>query len=404
MATKKPIVIDIFAGCGGLSLGLYYAGWKGLFAIEKSEMAFETLRHNLITKKKHFSWPAWLPIAHHDIDEVIDNHRASLTSLRGTIDLVAGGPPCQGFSTAGKREESDERNQLIHSYVKFVELVKPRTIFFENVQGFVMGFKSGETTGKPYSQVVLSGLKELGYTDVRGELLDFSEFGIPQRRNRFIIVGTLQGRADKCFELLRKNRSKLLLKKGLKTRIGVMAAISDLERSHGDVDSSDSKGFKAGVYSIPRNNYQRFLRRSMRQKVGPDSHRFVNHAESTVTIFQRLLKSGKRNVKICEEERERFGLKKRNTVILGRMSPSPTLMSIPDDYIHYAEPRILTVREYARIQSFPDWFEFRGAYTTGGRRRAKQVPRYTQVGNAIPPLFGEQMGIVLKDLLYGREA
>lgn len=74
-------------------------------------------------------------------------------------------------------------------------------------------------------------------------------------------------------------------------------------------------------------------------------------------------------------------------------------MSIPDDYIHYSEPRTLTVREYARIQSFPDWYEFKGAYTTGGKRRAEQVPRYTQIGNAIPPLFGEFTGIVLKELL-----
>lgn len=399
MARKKPIVIDIFAGCGGLSLGLYHAGWNGLFAIEKSEMAFETLRHNLIIKKKHFSWPKWLPIENHDIDEVIDNHREKLRSLRGKVDLVAGGPPCQGFSTAGKREESDVRNQLIHSYVKFVELVKPRMIFFENVRGFDMGFRKGAKIGNPYSQIVLKGLSELGYTDVRGKLVDFSAFGVPQRRKRFLIVGTLHGEADRFFELLWKGRTKLLSKKGLKTRIGVMAAISDLERSHGETDSPDSKGFKAGVYSIPRNNYQRFLRRSIRQKKGPDSHRFVNHTESTVKIFQRLLKSATRNVKISDEDRSRFGLKKRNTVILGRISQSPTLMSIPDDYIHYDEPRILTVREYARIQSFPDWFEFKDSYTTGGKRRANQVPRYTQVGNAIPPLFGEQTGRVLMEIL-----
>jgi DNA (cytosine-5)-methyltransferase 1 len=74
-------------------------------------------------------------------------------------------------------------------------------------------------------------------------------------------------------------------------------------------------------------------------------------------------------------------------------------MSIPDDYIHYSEPRILTVREYAIIQSFPDWYEFREAYTTGGKRRTEQVPRYTQIGNAIPPLFAEHVGNVLKELL-----
>jgi DNA (cytosine-5)-methyltransferase 1 len=87
-----------------------------------------------------------------------------------------------------------------------------------------------------------------------------------------------------------------------------------------------------------------------------------------------------------------FNTKKRSVTVLDRNQPSPTLTTLPDDYIHYAEPRILTVREYARIQSFDDSFEFKGNYTTGGVRRIREVPRYTQIGNAIPPLFGEQAG------------
>lgn len=79
--------------------------------------------------------------------------------------------------------------------------------------------------------------------------------------------------------------------------------------------------------------------------------------------------------------------------------PAPTITTLPDDYIHYCEPRIFTVREYARIQSFNDWFEFKGKYTTGGKLRTKEVPRYTQIGNAIPPLFGEQVGVTLNKLL-----
>jgi DNA (cytosine-5)-methyltransferase 1 len=103
--------IDLFAGCGGLSLGLHNAKWKGLFAIEKSEDAFETLKYNLVDKKKHFDWPTWLEIRNHNIDEVLKEKTGELKELEGKIDLVAGGPPCQGFSTAGKREEHDERNQ-----------------------------------------------------------------------------------------------------------------------------------------------------------------------------------------------------------------------------------------------------------------------------------------------------
>jgi DNA (cytosine-5)-methyltransferase 1 len=392
-----PSYIDIFAGCGGLSLGLHNAGWEGLFAIEKNDMAFNTLKHNLIDKRKHFKWPSWLALKSHDIEEVIANFRKNLKSLSGKVDLIAGGPPCQGFSTAGRRVESDKRNHLIHSYIEFVKIVRPRAIFFENVQGFTMGFKKGKRKGKPYSQVVLSCLKTLGYHDVKGVLIDFSEFGIPQRRKRFIIVGTLDGQADRYFELLRNKRTDFLSQKGLRTKVYVGTAISDLERVHGEKPSPDSKGFMAGVYAPPKNNFQRFLRKSHRGK-NPDSHRFANHTKETVRIFKKVLKKATPNKKIRDEERAQLGIKKRNVVLLGRNFPSPTLMSIPDDYIHYSEPRILTVREYARIQSFPDWFEFQEAYTTGGKRRAEQVPRYTQIGNAIPPLFGEYTGVVLKEL------
>ena len=93
------------------------------------------------------------------------------------------------------------------------------------------------------------------------------------------------------------------------------------------------------------------------------------------------------------------GLNRRGVTVLDPQAPAPTITSIPDEIIHYNEPRILTVREHARIQSFPDWFEFKGKYTSGGDLRKKEVPRYTQVGNAVPPLFAEQIGIALLHVL-----
>ena len=134
---NKYTVIDLFAGCGGLSLGLYQAGWQGLFAIEKNEFAFATLKANLIDNQKHFAWPDWLPQKPLDILEVNQCYTEQLLKLRGTIDLVAGGPPCQGFSMAGKRVENDIRNQLVFSYIDFIDKVRPRLILFENVKGFV---------------------------------------------------------------------------------------------------------------------------------------------------------------------------------------------------------------------------------------------------------------------------
>src|SRR5439155_12162912 len=119
-----PKYIDLYAGCGGLSWGLMRSGWKGIFAVEKDEFAFSTLQANLIKRKKHFRWPRWLPVGAHDIDEVIGNYDRELRKLTA-VDLIAGGPPCQGFSVNGKRNENDKRNKLVESYVSFVELVKP---------------------------------------------------------------------------------------------------------------------------------------------------------------------------------------------------------------------------------------------------------------------------------------
>lgn len=126
---KDLTYIDLFAGCGGLSLGLHNAGWKGLFAIEKSIDAFKTLRHNLIDNKNHFNWPDWLPKENLEINKVLEDYKDQLKSLRDCVDLVAGGPPCQGFSTAGRRKEDDVRNGLIKSYLRFIMHVRPKIIF-----------------------------------------------------------------------------------------------------------------------------------------------------------------------------------------------------------------------------------------------------------------------------------
>jgi DNA (cytosine-5)-methyltransferase 1 len=130
-----------------------------------------------------------------------------------------------------------------------------------------------------------------------------------------------------------------------------------------------------------------------------DSHSFANHRENTVNIFTKLLnKYPYRSKRIRKSEKAKWNVLKRSITVLDGNSPSPTLTSHPDDYIHYLEPRILTVREYARIQSFPDWYEIKKNYTTGGLNRKHEVPRYTQIGNAIPPLFSELAGLALREM------
>jgi DNA (cytosine-5)-methyltransferase 1 len=407
--SKKKIYIDLFAGCGGLSLGLYNSGlWKGKFAIEKSPDAFETLQYNLIDKKNHFDWPDWLPKQNHDINEVIKNHKDNLKSLRGEIDLVAGGPPCQGFSTAGRRIEGDSRNELIKSYIKFIRLVQPKVIFFENVKGFTQKFDKNKIKGKIYSEYVTNALEYdsskgdfMGYK-VEGKLIDFSEFGIPQKRTRFILVGirkdiVSQVQPNGFFEQIQKQKETFLIKKGIGLTNSLEDAISDLLKIK-EVVSPDTKSFTAGLYNPIQSKYQELLRGNVDSKI-PDSHRFAKHSEDTLRKFEFILQNAEKNKTLSNELKEKFNLKKRTVIPLSGKTPTPTITTLPDDYIHYCEPRIFTVREYARIQSFNDWYEFKGKYTTGGKRRTQEVPRYSQIGNAIPPLFGEQAGLILNKLI-----
>lgn len=389
--------IDLFSGCGGLALGLHNAGWKGLFAVEKSADAFQTLKYNLIEKSNNFEWPEWLPTTNHDINNIIKNHSENLESLKGKISLIAGGPPCQGFSMAGRRREDDDRNKLIDSYIEFVRLVEPKILFFENVKGFTIGFKQGNKRGEAYSVHVVKELEKLGY-NIKGEIVDFSKFGLPQKRQRYILVGTKQGDASRFFDLITENRAQFFKSKKIPDKTSLSDAISDLLQSHGTIASPDTKNFQAGVYSKPQSNYQKFMREKIKSQVA-DSHRFAKHNYDTIEKFRFILENVEPNKNIPDDIKAKYNLKKRTIMPLCRQSPTPTLTTLPDDYIHYAEPRILTVREYARIQSFPDDYEFKGKYTTGGERRRIDVPRYTQIGNAIPPLFAEQAGIVLKDLI-----
>lgn len=395
--------IDLFAGCGGLSLGLYNAGWRGLFAIEKNYDAFETLRYNLIHKKSHFDWPGWLPQTNLEINRVLIDYKENLKALRGKVDLVAGGPPCQGFSTAGRRKEDDTRNSLIRSYLRFIMYVRPGLIFFENVKGFTLQFKKNKSKGIAYSQYVLRALSFFGYK-VEGRMIDFSKYGLPQKRTRFILVGIRKDVAAKqgidakdFFRQITGNKKHFLSNKNLPQTPYLGSAISDLLKKNGLVDTPDRNNFKSGLYSNPRSKYQKYLRQGIGQKAIPDSHSFPNHTYLIQKRFKRFLALQRNRIQI-NKTKEKLNINKHTIIPLTANLPAPTITTLPDDYIHYCEPRILTVRELARIQTFPDWFEFKGKYTTGGKLRTREVPRYTQVGNAIPPLFGEQSGIILKKI------
>jgi DNA (cytosine-5)-methyltransferase 1 len=402
MAKNNYTVIDLFAGCGGLSLGLYQAGWHGIFAIEKNPCAFETLKYNLIDNKNHFDWPEWLPKEPLDILEVNKKYKKELKQLRGTIDLVAGGPPCQGFSMAGKRVRDDVRNQLVFAYIDFIQMVRPKLILFENVKGFTYAFdKKDNPDAVPYSVIVVDRLKKMGY-DVSAQVIDFSEYGVPQRRKRFILVGvqkSVKKKAGDFVKKLKENRDSFLSERGLSKDTAIIDAISDLLRSNGTVPTPDRKNFLSGVYGEATSHYQEYMRQGVEGQI-PQSHSFARHGADKLACYKKLLAEypvkGKR---IDGKAREAWGIKQRGLFILDGKDVAPTITNMPDDYLHYQEPRIMTVRECARIQSFPDWYEFKSKYTTGGDQRKKEVPRYSQVGNAIPPLFAHQAGLVLKEMI-----
>lgn len=243
--------IDLFAGCGGLSLGLHKAGLEGLFAVEKNIDAFTTLKYNLIETREHFRWPQWLPQTNLDINELLKEYENELRELRGQVDLIVGGPPCQGFSMAGKRTGTDARNRLYSAYIKFVEIIEPEMLFFENVHGFTVGFnkkyRGKPTKGEPYSQKLVKQLKHLGYS-VSFEVINMCEYGVPQKRKRFILFATKNGEAKDFFERLSEFKNVFLLEKGIQCPVYVCDAIGDLERRHGEVQSIDSPRFMNGVY------------------------------------------------------------------------------------------------------------------------------------------------------------
>ena len=390
---KKMVYIDLFAGAGGLSLGLFNAGLRGLFAIEKNADAFETLRYNLIDSKHHFDWPEWLSISNHDICEIVKVHSDELISLRGSVDLVVGGPPCQGFSMAGKRNHTDIRNTMVHYYLDVIEMVRPSYLILENVHGFTLEFKDDQQK-QPYSQIVIKRLKELGYYVNTAEI-KMDEYGIPQKRVRFILIGSLKNNIQDFFEKLLRNRDSFLGDKKISKTVSVDEAIGDLKKSFGSRKCPDCKqNFSSGKYGEITSAYQSLMRGKITDKY-PNSHRFANHTEPIIQMQQYIIDNIEPGIRITPKDGLVEGLHRRGTTLLNPNGQAPTITSHPDDIVHYSEPRILTVREMARLQSFPDWFEFKGKYTTGGELRKTDVPRYTQVGNAVPPLFAELLGKTL---------
>lgn len=403
--------IDLFAGCGGLSLGLKEAGWSGIFAIERDPMAFETLSQNFLVSGAPYAsfadWPLWLPKTNHDIVTLLKDEsvRTHLRSLRGAVTMIAGGPPCQGFSVGGRRDGADERNSLVYQMLDMVELVRPRVVLVENVEGIARRFVARPgAASTSIADAVIERLSALGYTSFF-DVLDASRFGVPQARRRVVIVGIQDCSMSpdalkmKFDDILNKSAVDVRQHWGLHETRNVTAkeAIGDLT---GGVKAAcpDSPEFESALYTKAESAYARAMRRGKKTGSTPNSHRFSKHGERIQALYN-LAHQTQPPGRLSKAFLLENNTKKDKKVLIDASAVVSTITTHPDEFIHYAEPRNITVREMARFQSFPDDFHFHGRYTINGPRRKHDVARCSQVGNAVPPLMAEGVGLALRNLL-----
>ena len=337
--------VSLFAGAGGCSLGFSQYGVKILAAYDVCKEAVDTYNYNFEGHKGIIE-----DLSTCDFRVIRD----SLGLSRGELDLIIGGPPCQGFTTAGRRSEDDSRNLLLANYVSALQEFYPRWFMMENVEGILT------TTNGTFIIDCIQGMISLGYT-VYLKKVYMQEFGIPQRRKRVIIVGNREG---KSFDFPKpiSTASGRIYKNGTET---LRDAIADIEK-----------------IDIPEINHVRKL------ETGIQYERICAlHEGQTMKDLPKELQHksfAKRAARrVCDgTPSEKRGGSPSGLKRLIYDEPSLTITgSATSEFIHPTQNRMLTVRECARIQTFPDYFRFFGS----------DSQQMQQIGNAIPPLFANQM-------------
>ena len=342
---QKPVAIDLFAGCGGMSLGMKNAGFDVAYANELLEDPSLTYRENL----------SGTVVETGDIRNVRPAHVSKKIS-RSRVDVIAAGLPCQGFSMLGLRDGNDERNSYFKQVWRFVEFFQPKFVVIENVVG-ILSMRKGKII-----KSICDGFEHRGY-NVHIRKLVASDFGVPQRRLRvFIICSKEKIAGEKLFPKPKRGQE-----------VSTGNAISDLAFL-GVGSSSDRYAIK------PRTKFQMAIRRNSK---GLHNHQSPKHSKRIQKRFS-LVPTGEYGRRSAHYDSE-----KRDCFKMDPSKPCRTISTLPEDLVHYSRDRIPTVRELARLQSFPDWFIFHGPRTTGGRRRKFECPQYTQVGNAVPPMLAE---------------
>ncbi|MDR0199893.1 MAG: DNA cytosine methyltransferase [Streptococcaceae bacterium] len=329
---KSKKIIDLFSGAGGLSLGFEQAGFQNLFSVEFNHEAAETYRKNF---------------PHHKLIEgdIRDISNQEIQKLKGNseVDVIIGGPPCQGFSMAGnigRKFIDDERNKLFKEFVRFVDVIQPKMFVMENVARLNTHNK-GQTI-----QEIVSEFEKLGY-EVEKEVLQAAEHGVPQKRQRIFIVGRKNGEF-KFPDIEEKVET-------VEEAIGNLPVLESGESS-----------------SIP-------------------NHFAMNHSEQMLEKMSYVHDGGDRN-DIPEPLRPKSG-DIRKYIRYASDKPSVTVTGDMRKVFHYAQNRALTPRELARLQTFPDDFIFEG----------NSISIQQQIGNAVPPKLAKSVAEEVRKCLETQE-
>lgn len=397
---RKYTFIDLFAGCGGLSEGFYRQGFKALAHVEINHFACETLR-------KRMSYYGYQHIdkevIEYDItaDDILDKIKEAIG--KRTVDIIIGGPPCQAYSSAGRVRdkegmEKDARNYLFESYVKVLECIKPKIFVFENVTGILTATACGK---KIFPQVIAALSNEYNIVDDPDVILfNTANYGVPQIRKRVIIMGVRKDidsvNAMDLYNGVVKTHYDPEMKKEergkLKKFVDVHEAIGDLPAVYPGEDASTK------AFNYPCDN--EFLQRIGHKGIYPlYDHICRNNNEVDRERFRVMIKNhwgfGELRKARPDLEHEHARLFDNSYVVQWWNLPSKTILAhIHKDGFQFIHPdlkqaRTFTVREAARIQSFPDDFEFVGS----------RGEKYKQIGNAVPCLFAEALAKSIKRAL-----
>ena len=447
-AKKKYYAIDLFCGAGGCSEGLIQAGFHILYSSDISDMVEETYRTRhaqlglIQGENTYFNRADIRDLTWKDMHESI----TSLSMFKAEkcpddIDLVIGGPSCQGFSMAGRRDKSDPRNMLFGEYVRVVSEIKPKYIILENVEGFMTMQFLGYTgiTGHVYPDgsvtpdILRNELRLIGYETLEPRILNAADYGVPQQRKRVIFIGYRRG--------LAKPQYPKPTTPG-KDRLTLLDAIGDLildDEIRAKVCKKptqfqkDSKNGRTPSFVTGKPiKAKELVNTELPKQTDIVRERFslFREGESGANLEKRIKQEGidisdkPALIELCQKELGYFkelgdsvivdlfkgkgASQKEIDVLLTKKSmrkrwasnePSGTVVSVADDAISPWEDRTFSVREMARCQSFDDSFVFCGKRTTGGLRRRVEIPQYTQVGNAVPPLLAKAVAEEIMNVL-----